>query len=49
VQELESANKDFELMMYPRARHGISNGHYRRLMVDFIRRTLGGPERGAGP
>jgi hypothetical protein len=28
-------------MFYPHARHGISGKHYQRLVVDFIRRTLG--------
>jgi dipeptidyl-peptidase-4 len=41
VQELQKADKDFEVMIYPRARHGIFGRHYRRLMVDYIRRTLG--------
>jgi dipeptidyl aminopeptidase/acylaminoacyl peptidase len=43
VEALQRANKDFELMVYPSARHGIGGAHSDRLMVDFIRRTLGGP------
>jgi dipeptidyl-peptidase-4 len=42
VEELEDANKDFELMIYPSSRHGIGGAHYTRLQIDFIRRTLGG-------
>lgn len=48
VQELQKADKEFELMVYPRSRHGISGKAYRRLMVDFIRRTLGDSATGAG-
>jgi dipeptidyl aminopeptidase/acylaminoacyl peptidase len=45
VDELQKADKDFELMIYPRSRHGIGGRHYDRLVVDFIRRSL----RLAGP
>jgi dipeptidyl-peptidase-4 len=47
VEALESANKDFELMIYPSSRHGIFGQHYNKLQLDFIRRTLGGakPEK----
>jgi dipeptidyl-peptidase-4 len=38
---LQRAGKDFELMLYPNARHGIGGGHYLKLQMDFIRRTLG--------
>lgn len=37
---LQQADKTFELMIYPPARHGISGMHYRRLIIDFIRRTM---------
>jgi len=40
VNALQKANQTFELMIYPPDRHGISGEHYRRLMVDFIRRTM---------
>ncbi len=40
VQKLQAARKDFELMIYPEARHGIPNPHYNQLRLDFIRRTL---------
>jgi len=42
--ELQKANKPFELMVYPKSRHGVSDPalvqHMRTLMVDFIMRTL---------
>jgi dipeptidyl-peptidase-4 len=41
VQELQRADKDFEVMFYPRSRHPITGKHYQRLIVDFIQRTLG--------
>lgn len=40
VQKLQEAGKDFELMVYPDARHGIWSRHYTRLRYDFIRRTM---------
>jgi dipeptidyl-peptidase-4 len=40
VQELQRAEKDFEVMLYPRARHGIFGRHYQRLVLDFMQRTL---------
>jgi dipeptidyl-peptidase-4 len=44
--ELQRAGKPFELMIYPRSRHGITdprlNLHLRRLMFDFVLRTVGG-------
>ena len=40
VYELQKAGKQFELMLYPRSRHGISdpklNAHLRHKMLDFI-------------
>jgi dipeptidyl aminopeptidase/acylaminoacyl peptidase len=44
VHALQLADKDFELMLYPAARHGIFGPHYQRIQLDFIRRTLGGPK-----
>ncbi|HEX4614039.1 MAG TPA: S9 family peptidase, partial [Urbifossiella sp.] len=41
VDALQSAGKDFELMVYPRARHGLVSPHYTRLQLSFIRRTMG--------
>jgi dipeptidyl-peptidase 4 len=40
AEELQRANKDFELMIYPTSRHGIHGMHYQRLMIDFIQRTM---------
>lgn len=37
---LQKADKPFEMMVYPPDRHGIYGTHYRRLMYDFIRRTM---------
>jgi dipeptidyl aminopeptidase/acylaminoacyl peptidase len=49
VQALQQANKDFELMLYPSARHGVGGPHFDRLQIDFIRRTLGGPRDRKSP
>ena len=44
IQELQQANKlNFEVMFYPRSRHGILSRHHQRLLIDFMQRTLGGP------
>jgi dipeptidyl-peptidase-4 len=44
--ELERAGKPFEMMLYPRSRHGITdpllNLHLRRLMFDFVMRAVRG-------
>jgi len=40
IHALQQADKEFELMIYPRSRHGIGGMHYRRLTVDFIKRVL---------
>jgi dipeptidyl-peptidase-4 len=40
IQELELADKDFEVLVYPRSRHGILSPHYQRVFVDFMQRTL---------
>ena len=40
IDALQRANKDFEVMFYPRSRHGIRGSHYRKLMLDFIRKSL---------
>ncbi|MCI0460684.1 MAG: DPP IV N-terminal domain-containing protein, partial [Gemmataceae bacterium] len=40
MQELQRFDRDFEVMLYPRARHGLFGRHYSRLMVDFMRRQL---------
>jgi dipeptidyl-peptidase 4 len=46
VRALHHAGKqNFELMLYPEARHGLGGGpagrHYQRLMMEFIDRTVG--------
>lgn len=41
VDALQNAGKEFEMMFYPRSRHGIGSPHYLRLQLDFIRRTMG--------
>ena len=38
---LQRAGKDFEMMFYPQARHGIGGAHFLKLQMDFIRRTMG--------
>jgi len=44
VEELQKANKDFRLMIYPKSRHGVRNPlqvkHLRTLMTDFILENL---------
>ena len=42
--ELQRAGKDFELMLYPRSRHSVTdpqlNLHLRRTMLDFVQRAV---------
>lgn len=42
--ELQKAGKPFEMMVYPKSRHGVADPllvkHMRTLMMEFIRRTL---------
>ena len=42
--ELQRAGKRFEVMVYPRTRHGITdprlNKHFRQTMLDFIQRVV---------
>jgi dipeptidyl-peptidase 4 len=47
IGALQEANKQFEVMFYPRARHGIFGQHYQNLVVNFMVRALR-PEKGAG-
>jgi dipeptidyl-peptidase-4 len=42
IHNLQQADRPFELMIYPEARHGIYGRHYSNLRLEFIRRTLGG-------
>jgi dipeptidyl aminopeptidase/acylaminoacyl peptidase len=37
---LQRAEKSFEVMYYPRNRHGITGKHYERLTLDFMKRAL---------
>ena len=43
--ELQKAGKPFEMMVYPKSRHGIADGrlnsHLRQLMFDFVMRAVG--------
>jgi dipeptidyl-peptidase-4 len=52
VYELQRAGKSFELMIYPRSRHAVTdpllNKHLRQTMFDFTMKTLGSSLRGAG-
>jgi dipeptidyl-peptidase-4 len=54
VYELQRAGKSFEMMIYPRQRHGVTdprlNKHLRQLMFDFIVGAVGGatPPPGSG-
>ena len=47
VYALQQAGKSFEMMIYPRQRHGVtnprSNAHLRQLMFDFIMRSANDP------
>jgi dipeptidyl-peptidase-4 len=44
IGELAAADKKFELMIYPKTRHGVRHGryalHFHRLKVDFLSRML---------
>ncbi len=48
--ELQKAGKSFELMLYPKSRHGVTEPllvrHLRGLMLEFILRNLGKPISG---
>jgi dipeptidyl aminopeptidase/acylaminoacyl peptidase len=37
---LQKANRDFEIMLYPLARHGLGGAHYQRLQNEFMKRAL---------
>ena len=37
---LQKANRDFEIMLYPHARHGIGGAHYQRFQNEFMKRAL---------
>ncbi len=40
VNDLQQADKKFELMIYPKSRHGIGGTHYDRLVINFIKTVL---------
>ena len=40
IQALQRAKKDFQIMVYPQKKHGLSGGHYNRMTIDFIKRTF---------
>jgi len=41
IDALQQANKqNFEIMVYPRHRHGLDSQHARDLVLNFIRREL---------
>jgi dipeptidyl aminopeptidase/acylaminoacyl peptidase len=40
MDALQKADREFEVMFYPRDRHGIAGPHYQRLIVEFMRRAL---------
>lgn len=40
MDALQRAGKSFEVMIYPRARHGRFGKHYQRLVIDFMQRAL---------
>ena len=44
VNALQQANLQFELMIYPPARHGIPGTHYQRLLFEFMLRNMGRSE-----
>ena len=50
IYALQKADKDFELMLYPKSRHGVTDSaqrlHMRRLVWRAIRTHLGGPSEG---
>jgi dipeptidyl-peptidase-4 len=48
INALQEADKKFQLMIYPKSRHGIGGIHYQRLLVDFIRTVLQLPATGEG-
>jgi dipeptidyl-peptidase-4 len=46
INALQETDKPFQLMIYPKSRHGIGGIHYHRLVVDFIRTVLQLPDPG---
>jgi dipeptidyl-peptidase-4 len=52
ARELQLADKPFELMLYPKTRHGVREAalrrHMNRLIFDFLDRTIGAASRESG-
>jgi len=52
IYELEQAGKSFEMMLYPKSRHGFAdprlNAHLRQTMFDFVMRTVVAEPRPTG-
>ena len=50
--ELQRAGKTFDMMVYPKSRHGLTdprlNRHFRQTMFDFVLETVGSAPRAAG-
>lgn len=44
IRALQEANKPFEMMLYPEARHGIGGRHYQQVQIEFILRTMLGKD-----
>jgi dipeptidyl-peptidase-4 len=40
IDALQKADRDFEVMIYPLAQHGLGGKHYQRLQLDFMKRML---------
>jgi dipeptidyl aminopeptidase/acylaminoacyl peptidase len=40
VDALQRADKEFELMVYPRNRHGVGGNHFEHMVLDFMKRAL---------
>jgi dipeptidyl-peptidase-4 len=52
IYELQRAGRNFELMVYPRSRHAVTdpllNKHLRQTMFDFTMKTIGSVPRATG-
>lgn len=44
VHALQEANKQFDLMLFPTARHSIFGDHYQELLWNFIVKAMGRPD-----
>lgn len=44
VHALQESNKQFDVMFYPKSRHGIFGSHYNKLMFNFMVEAMGKPE-----